>query len=205
VSRAGCRENAARRAPRPLRSRSRSLVTARGSGSPGRVARGSCLPPALTEPDLWTSHPALRDAGVGELNPLLRRRRYRPQLSKLSVSCPWAMMNRGCPRFVITGKPGSHAFSDFGTAYWAMARAGALAGPGTAPRGLSAVSRTVAAGLPLRWPWSLSLPPHLAGLGPPFDGLPVQCNHPTSLVSSPSRYGFLDDYRRWRKPRDLPR
>ena len=30
-----------------------------------RVARGSCPPPAPTEPDLWASHPALRDVGVG--------------------------------------------------------------------------------------------------------------------------------------------
>ena len=30
----------------------------------GRVARGGCPPPALTEPDLWISHPALRDTGV---------------------------------------------------------------------------------------------------------------------------------------------
>ena len=33
-------------------------------GGPGRVARGGHPPPALTEPDLWISHPALRDAGV---------------------------------------------------------------------------------------------------------------------------------------------
>ena len=30
-----------------------------------RVAGGSCPPPALTEPDLWASHPALRGVGVG--------------------------------------------------------------------------------------------------------------------------------------------
>ena len=30
-----------------------------------RVARGGCPPPAPTEPDLWISHPALRDTGVG--------------------------------------------------------------------------------------------------------------------------------------------
>ena len=30
-----------------------------------RVAGGGCPPPALTEPDLWASHPALRDVGVG--------------------------------------------------------------------------------------------------------------------------------------------
>ena len=30
-----------------------------------RVARGNYSPPALTEPDLWFSHPALRDNGVG--------------------------------------------------------------------------------------------------------------------------------------------
>ena len=30
----------------------------------GRVARGGRPPPALTEPDLWASHPALRDTGV---------------------------------------------------------------------------------------------------------------------------------------------
>ena len=32
-----------------------------------RVARGGYPPPALTEPDLWASHPALRDTGVGRL------------------------------------------------------------------------------------------------------------------------------------------
>jgi hypothetical protein len=41
-----------------------------------RVARGSYPPPAPTEPDLWASHPALRDIGVGELN---RLNRCRPQ------------------------------------------------------------------------------------------------------------------------------
>jgi hypothetical protein len=56
--------------------------------------------------------------------------------------------------------------------------------------------RTVATGSPLCWPWSPSLPPRWSGLGPPFDGLPVVCDHPTSLVSSSSRYWFLDDYRR---------
>ena len=30
-----------------------------------RVAGGGCPPPALTGPDLWASHPALRDVGVG--------------------------------------------------------------------------------------------------------------------------------------------
>ena len=30
-----------------------------------RVAGRGCPPPALTEPDLWASHPALRDVGVG--------------------------------------------------------------------------------------------------------------------------------------------
>jgi len=56
--------------------------------------------------------------------------------------------------------------------------------------------RTVATGSPLCWPWSPFLPPRWSGLGPPFDGLPVVCDHPTSLVSSSSRYWFLDDYRR---------
>jgi hypothetical protein len=35
-----------------------------------RVARGGYPPPALTEPDLWFSHPALRDAGVGVEAPI---------------------------------------------------------------------------------------------------------------------------------------
>ena len=33
-----------------------------------RVARGGYPPPALTEPDLWASHPALRDTGVRRLD-----------------------------------------------------------------------------------------------------------------------------------------
>ena len=37
-----------------------------------RVAGGSYPPPAPTEPDLWASHPALRDIGIGELNRLNR-------------------------------------------------------------------------------------------------------------------------------------
>jgi hypothetical protein len=45
-----------------------------------RVARGSYLPPAPTEPDLWASHPALRDIGVGALKRLFRRRHDCPQL-----------------------------------------------------------------------------------------------------------------------------
>src|SRR5438093_11602258 len=32
-----------------------------------RVAGGSYPPPAPTEPDLWASHPALRDGGVGRI------------------------------------------------------------------------------------------------------------------------------------------
>src|SRR5712671_1013234 len=45
-----------------------------------RVARGSYLPPAPTEPDLWASHPALRDIGVGALKRVFRRRHDCPQL-----------------------------------------------------------------------------------------------------------------------------
>jgi len=41
-----------------------------------RVAGEGRPSPALTEPDLWASHPALRDIGVGELN---RLNRCRPQ------------------------------------------------------------------------------------------------------------------------------
>src|SRR5712692_1288015 len=45
-----------------------------------RVTGGSCPPPALTEPDLWASHPALRDAGVGGSIRLARRQPCGPQL-----------------------------------------------------------------------------------------------------------------------------
>ena len=50
-------------------------------------------------------------------------------------------------------------------------------------------------GLPVHWPWSPSLPARGERLGPPFDGLPVLRDHPTPLVSSPSRLSFLDGYR----------
>ena len=77
---------------------------------------------------------------------------------------------------------------------------GAGIGPGLSQErplaGCRLSRRTVATGSPLCWPWSPSLPPHWSGLGPPFDGLPVVCDHPTSLVLSSSRYWFLDDYRR---------
>src|SRR5438034_5603837 len=56
-----------------------------------RVAGGGCPPPALTEPDLWASHPALRDVGVGRIQPAysdasLAARSY----SSASVSCAGA-------------------------------------------------------------------------------------------------------------------
>ena len=54
---------------------------------------------------------------------------------------------------------------------------------------------TDSVGLPVHWPWSPSLPARGARLRPPFDGLPVLRDHPTPLVSSPSRLSFLDDYR----------
>ena len=54
---------------------------------------------------------------------------------------------------------------------------------------------TVRAVLPICWPWSPSLLALLRRLGPPFDGLPVLRDHPTSLVPSPSRPFVLDGYR----------
>lgn len=54
--------------------------------------------------------------------------------------------------------------------------------------------QTVLAGLPLGWPWSLSLPASRR-LGPAFAGLPVLCDHPTPLVSSSSRPFVLDEFR----------
>src|SRR5205814_789146 len=69
---------------------------------------------------------------------------------------------------------------------------------------------TILVGLPVRWPWSPSLPACCARVGPPFDGLPVLRDHPIPLVSSSSRRWFLDDYRapraasRPRLPRPAP-
>jgi hypothetical protein len=48
----------------------------------GRVGAPSFPGAPLTEPDLWASHPALRDAGVRELNPVVQRRHCCPQLSR---------------------------------------------------------------------------------------------------------------------------
>src|SRR5712691_6023483 len=50
-------------------------------------------------------------------------------------------------------------------------------------------------GLRVHWPWSPSLPAHGERLGPPFDGLLVLRDHPTPLVSWPSRLSFRDGYR----------
>src|SRR6266849_3934129 len=44
----------------PLTQPSKGNLAERGR----RVAGGGHPPPALTEPDLWVAHPALRDAGV---------------------------------------------------------------------------------------------------------------------------------------------
>jgi hypothetical protein len=54
---------------------------------------------------------------------------------------------------------------------------------------------TDAVGLPVRWPWSPSLPAPDARVGPPFDGRAVLRDHPTPLVSSPSRLSFRVGYR----------
>jgi hypothetical protein len=62
---------------------------------------------------------------------------------------------------------------------------------------------TVVAGPPFHWPWSPSLPASLR-LGRPFGRLPVLRGHPTSLVSSPSRLWFLDDYRPWAEAQRSP-
>src|SRR5882757_1747429 len=43
----------------------------------GRVGTPGCPGVPLTEPDLWTTHPALRDAGVRE-RPVVQRRRFSP-------------------------------------------------------------------------------------------------------------------------------
>jgi hypothetical protein len=65
--------------------------------------------------------------------------------------------------------------------------------------------KTIQAALPLRWPWSLSLPA-FQRLGPAFAGLPVLCDHPTPLVPSSSRPFVLDEYLCFhtRRPRGLP-
>jgi hypothetical protein len=55
-----------------------------------RVARGSYPPPAPTEPDLWASHPALRDIGVGELNRLNRCQPCGPQLFQRECQLRWS-------------------------------------------------------------------------------------------------------------------
>ena len=68
----------------------------------GRVSssQGRLPPSALSQNQTCRSHIRLFGTrGVGELNPLLRRRRFRPRLSKSSVSCSWATTNRGCPRY----------------------------------------------------------------------------------------------------------
>ena len=51
--------------------------------------------------------------------------------------------------------------------------------------------QTFQVGLPVRWPWSPSLPGAARRLGPPFDGLSVLRDHPTSLVPSPCRLSFF--------------
>jgi hypothetical protein len=65
--------------------------------------------------------------------------------------------------------------------------------------------KTIRVALPLRWPWSLSLPA-FQRLGPAFADLPVLCNHPTPLVPSSSRPFVLDEYLCFhtRRPRGLP-
>ena len=54
---------------------------------------------------------------------------------------------------------------------------------------------TGSVGLLVHWPWSPFLPARGERLGPPFDGLPVLRDHPTPLVSWPSRLSFRDGYR----------
>ena len=54
---------------------------------------------------------------------------------------------------------------------------------------------TGSVGLLVYWPWSPSLPARGERLRPPFDGLPVLRDHPTPLVSWPSRLSFRDGYR----------
>lgn len=58
----------------------------------GRVARGGCPPPAPTEPDLWISHPALRDAGV---RATARIPASEPSLPQLSQFQPEFELHRG--------------------------------------------------------------------------------------------------------------
>jgi len=156
-----------------------------------RVAGGSCPPPALTEPDLWASHPALRDVGVGGNQSAsaavgIAARSY----SSASVSCAGAMTRwsspAGCLRaWFSTSAPHTGQRVRVGPS---LCRERPLAG--------CRLSReTNPVGLRVRWPWSPSLPAWCARMGPPFDGLPVLRDHPTPLVSSPSRRWFLDGYR----------
>ena len=76
----------------PPTGREWTLTTCRDNmPSARRVARGGYPPPALTEPDLWATHPALRDIGVGAgyyaTRLLLLRYRYKYLSLRHSGGC----------------------------------------------------------------------------------------------------------------------
>ena len=96
---------------------------------------------------------------------------------------------------VIAGRVSPGVVLDFGTAYRAEGRVGPSLSRERPLAGCRLSRETGPVGLLVHWPWSPSLPARDEQLGPSFDGLPVLRDHPTPLVSSPSRRWFLDGYR----------
>ena len=165
----------------------------------GRVARGGRPPPALTEPDLWASHPALRDTGVGGNESPYSGAGIAARSYPRSPSGPGRRtVHPSSPAGVL------RACSSTSAPPTGQRRVGP---PPYRPRPLAGcrLSReTGPSGLPVCWPWSPSLPAGFPRLGPPFDGLLVLRDHPTPLVSSPSRLWSSMATARGRKPRGLP-
>lgn len=154
----------------------------------GRVGAPRRRGAPLTEPDLWATHPALRDAGVrvASYSDIGVSTRSYPSAS---ASCAEATTPSSSPaRRFPSCPPTSAPRSAQSVVGHAPLRRRPLSG-------CRLSRRTVRAVLPVGWPWPPSLPAQQQRLGPAFAGLPVLRGHPTPLVPSSSRSFVLDDYR----------